>query len=133
MVDGVYEPATMKISTWKKDMSITAEFADDVGCATPLFALTQPADTEAMGLGVQEIAAVFEVLKKTIVTDPKFGTRKRRSGLFKSVNLRLQWPETEDTRAFDTALHQRLLWISGDPAARGLHKFGGQVGGVIIT
>lgn len=46
-------------------------------CATPLFTLTQPADTEAMGLGVQEIAAVFEVLKKTIVTNPKSGTRKR--------------------------------------------------------
>jgi 3-hydroxyisobutyrate dehydrogenase/glyoxylate/succinic semialdehyde reductase len=75
MVDGVYEPATMAVSTWKKDMSITAEFADDVGCATPM--LTQPADTEAMGLGVQEIAALPEVLKKTIVTHPKSGTRKR--------------------------------------------------------
>ncbi|WP_291555984.1 hypothetical protein [Bradyrhizobium sp.] len=51
--------------------------AGGTGCPTPLFTLTQPADTEAMGLGVQEIAAVFEVLKKTIVTDPKSGTRKR--------------------------------------------------------
>ena len=100
-----------------------------MGCPTPLFTLTQPADTEAMGLGVQEIAAVFEVLKKTIVTDPKSGT----SGLFKSIDLRLQWPEPEDTRAFDTALHQRLLWISGGPAARGFHKLGSQVGGVVIT
>src|SRR5262249_9098593 len=33
MVEGVYEPATMKVSTWKKDMAIIAEFADDVGCA----------------------------------------------------------------------------------------------------
>ena len=41
--------------------------------------------------------------------------------------------ETEDTRVFDTALHQRLLWISGGPAARGFHKFGSQVGGVVIT
>ena len=29
MVEGVYEPATMKVSTWKKDMAIIAEFADE--------------------------------------------------------------------------------------------------------
>jgi 3-hydroxyisobutyrate dehydrogenase/glyoxylate/succinic semialdehyde reductase len=80
MVEGVYEPATMKVSTWKKDMAIIAEFADDVGCATPLFTLTQPVYTEAMamGLGDQDTAAVFEVLKKTIVTDPKAGARNRK-------------------------------------------------------
>ena len=78
MVKGVYEPATMKVSTWKKDMAIIAEFADEVGCETPLFTLTQPVYTEAMamGLGDQDTAAVFEVLKKTIVTDPKSGSRK---------------------------------------------------------
>jgi L-threonate 2-dehydrogenase len=73
MVEGVYEPATMKVSTWKKDMAIIAEFAEDVGCATPLFTLTQPVYTEAMamGLGDQDTAAVFEVLKKTIVGAPR--------------------------------------------------------------
>ena len=73
IVEGVYEPATMKVSTWKKDMAIIAEFADHVGCATPLFTLTQPVYTEAMamGLGDQDTAAVFEVLKKTIITEPK--------------------------------------------------------------
>jgi 3-hydroxyisobutyrate dehydrogenase/glyoxylate/succinic semialdehyde reductase len=77
MVDGVYEPATMKVSTWKKDMAIIAEFADDVGCETPMFTLTQPVYTEAMamGLGDQDTASVFEVLKKTIITDPKSGAR----------------------------------------------------------
>jgi 3-hydroxyisobutyrate dehydrogenase/glyoxylate/succinic semialdehyde reductase len=71
MVERVYEPATMKVSTWKKDMAIIAEFADDVGCETPLFTLTQPVYTQAMamGLGDQDTAAVFEVLKKTIVTE----------------------------------------------------------------
>jgi len=75
MVEGRYEPATMKVSTWKKDMAIIAEFADDVGCATPLFTLTQPVYTEAMamGLGDQDTAAVFEVLKKTIITEPLAG------------------------------------------------------------
>jgi putative dehydrogenase len=79
MVQGVYEPATMKVSTWKKDMAIIAEFADDVGCATPLFTLTQPvyAEAMAMGLGDQDTAAVFEVLKKTIVAPPKSGARNR--------------------------------------------------------
>jgi 3-hydroxyisobutyrate dehydrogenase/glyoxylate/succinic semialdehyde reductase len=73
MVEGVYEPATMKISIWKKDMAVIAEFADEVGCATPMFTLTQPvyAEALAMGLGDQDTAAVFEVLKKTIVTAPK--------------------------------------------------------------
>jgi len=72
MVERVYEPATMKVSTWKKDMAIIAEFADAVGCATPLFTLTQAVYTEAMamGLGEQDTAAVFEVLKKTIITNP---------------------------------------------------------------
>jgi L-threonate 2-dehydrogenase len=77
MVEGVYEPATMKVSTWKKDMTIIAEFADEVGCATPLFALTQPvyAQALAMGLGNQDTAAVFEVLKRTIVVPPKSAGR----------------------------------------------------------
>jgi putative dehydrogenase len=80
MVEGVYEPATMKVSTWKKDMAIIAEFADEVGCATPLFTLTQPIYTEAMamGLGNQDTAAVFEVLKKTIITAPKADARNRK-------------------------------------------------------
>ena len=75
MVEGVYEPATMKVLTWKKDMAIIAEFAAEVGCATPLFTLKQPvyAQAMAMGLGDQDTASVFEVLKKTIVTDPGSG------------------------------------------------------------
>ncbi len=75
MVEGIYEPATMKVSMWKKDMAIIAEFAADVGCETPLFTLTQPVYSEAMamGLGDQDTASVFEVLKKTIIKPPKSG------------------------------------------------------------
>jgi L-threonate 2-dehydrogenase len=71
MVERIYEPATMKVSTWKKDMTIIAEFAEDIGCATPLFTLTQPVYSKAlaMGLGDQDTASVFEVLKKTIVKE----------------------------------------------------------------
>lgn len=73
MVERVYEPATMKVSTWQKDMAVIAKFADELGCATPLFTLTQPvyAKAMAMGLGNQDTAAVFEVLKKTIITAPR--------------------------------------------------------------
>jgi len=73
MVERIYEPATMKVSTWKKDMAIIAEFAEDVGCATPLFTLTQPVYAEAMAMGLsdQDTASVFEVLKKTILKNPK--------------------------------------------------------------
>jgi L-threonate 2-dehydrogenase len=73
MVAGTYEPATMKVSTWQKDMAVIAEFAEDVGCATPMFTLTQPvyAEAMAMGLGDQDTAAVFEVLKKTNMKPPK--------------------------------------------------------------
>jgi len=73
MVEGKYEPATMKVSTWKKDMAIIAEFADDVGVETPMFTLTQAVYTQAMsmGLGDQDTASVFEVLKKSLVTTSK--------------------------------------------------------------
>ena len=65
MAKRCYEPATMRISTWKKDMAIIAEFASELGCETPLFTTTQPvyAQAMAMGLGDQDTAAVFEVLK----------------------------------------------------------------------
>jgi 3-hydroxyisobutyrate dehydrogenase-like beta-hydroxyacid dehydrogenase len=66
----------MKVSTWKKDMAIIAEFADDIGVETPMFTLTQPVYTQAMtmGLGDQDTAAVFEVLKRSIVKAPKSGS-----------------------------------------------------------
>jgi putative dehydrogenase len=65
MANRSYEPATMRISTWKKDMAIIAEFASELGCETPLFTTTQSvyAQAMAMGLGNQDTAAVFEVLK----------------------------------------------------------------------
>jgi L-threonate 2-dehydrogenase len=71
MVGRIYEPATMKVSMWKKDMAIIAEFADELGCATPLFTLTQPVYAAAMAMGFadQDTAAVYEVLKQTIITD----------------------------------------------------------------
>jgi 3-hydroxyisobutyrate dehydrogenase-like beta-hydroxyacid dehydrogenase len=73
MAEHVYEPATMRVSTWKKDMAIIGEFAEELGCETPLFTLTQPVYTQAMamGLGEQDTASVFEVLKTTNLASGK--------------------------------------------------------------
>ena len=64
MVANHYEPATMKVETWQKDMKIIAEFAAEVGAPTPLFHATAPIYSSAMaqGRGAQDTAAVFAVL-----------------------------------------------------------------------
>jgi 3-hydroxyisobutyrate dehydrogenase/glyoxylate/succinic semialdehyde reductase len=78
MVKGVYEPATMKVSIWEKDMEIIAEFARDLGCDIPLFSLTRPVydAAMAMGLGEQDTASVFEVLKNSVSKSLSAGRRK---------------------------------------------------------
>lgn len=65
MAAGTYTPATMRVSNWAKDMAIIAAFANDSGCETPLFTLTQPIYQKALarGLGDMDTAVVFEVLK----------------------------------------------------------------------
>jgi len=42
MVQGVYEPPTMKLSVWQKDMRLIKAFADETAAATPLFDATIP-------------------------------------------------------------------------------------------
>jgi 3-hydroxyisobutyrate dehydrogenase-like beta-hydroxyacid dehydrogenase len=66
MAAGVYEPATMRISTWQKDMSIISEFARAFGAPTPLLDATAPLYTQAYesGLGAQDTAAVCKVLER---------------------------------------------------------------------
>src|ERR1700680_481472 len=46
MVAGTYQPATMQVSTWQKDMAVIDQVATVCGCATPLFTLTQPRSEE---------------------------------------------------------------------------------------
>jgi putative dehydrogenase len=60
-----YTPATMRVSTWQKDMSIIGAFARDLGVTLPLFEASAPIYTTAMeaGLGDQDTAAVFAVLE----------------------------------------------------------------------
>jgi 3-hydroxyisobutyrate dehydrogenase-like beta-hydroxyacid dehydrogenase len=64
MVDKAYEPATMKLEIWQKDMKLIREFAEQIGVATPLFSASAPIYelAVAQGRGQQDTAAVFEVL-----------------------------------------------------------------------
>jgi L-threonate 2-dehydrogenase len=66
MVHDRYEPATMRLSTWQKDMSIIADFAEGLGVATPIFSATAPLYSKAlaMELGDQDTAAVCKVLEE---------------------------------------------------------------------
>ncbi len=61
-----FEPATMKLDVWQKDMALIAEFARQEGVPTPLFDATAPLYEEALadGRGHQDTAAVYSVLEK---------------------------------------------------------------------
>jgi 3-hydroxyisobutyrate dehydrogenase-like beta-hydroxyacid dehydrogenase len=61
-----YLPATMRSTTWQKDMTVIGEFAADVACPTPLFDLsgTLYKSALAMGRGAEDTAAVCAVLEK---------------------------------------------------------------------
>jgi putative dehydrogenase len=64
MAQTCYEPATMRVATWKKDMEIIGRFARELDCPTPLFLATEPIYAEALerGLGDKDTAAVFAIL-----------------------------------------------------------------------
>jgi 3-hydroxyisobutyrate dehydrogenase-like beta-hydroxyacid dehydrogenase len=66
MAENRFEPATMRVSTWQKDMAIIAAFAEELGVETPLFSTTAPVYDEAiaMGFGDQDTAAVCKVLER---------------------------------------------------------------------
>lgn len=61
-----YTPATMRVSTWQKDMDIIGAYARELAVTLPLFEASAPIYTSAMaaGLGDQDTAAVFAVLDK---------------------------------------------------------------------
>jgi len=66
MVKGRYDDATMKLGLWQKDMAVIAEFAQALGCPTPLFAATRPLYDAAMAAGHadRDTASVCAVLEK---------------------------------------------------------------------
>jgi 3-hydroxyisobutyrate dehydrogenase-like beta-hydroxyacid dehydrogenase len=65
MADNAYEPATMKMAVWQKDMAIITRFAAELGCPTPLLSATEPIYASAMALGHagHDTAAVCAVLE----------------------------------------------------------------------
>ena len=65
MVKGDYRNATMTLATWQKDVAIIAEFARQVGVATPLFSATAPIYAAAVTeRSDEDTAAVCAVLEK---------------------------------------------------------------------
>jgi L-threonate 2-dehydrogenase len=60
MVKGVYEPPTMKLDVWQKDMRLIKAFARETGTPTPLFDTTIPLYRAAIaeGHGQMDTAAV---------------------------------------------------------------------------
>jgi 3-hydroxyisobutyrate dehydrogenase-like beta-hydroxyacid dehydrogenase len=65
MVKDRYEDATMKVSTWQKDMHVIGDFAQRLGCPTPLLSATVPIYAAAMATGhaAHDTAAVCAVLE----------------------------------------------------------------------
>ncbi len=65
-IERKYEPASMKIALWQKDMQIISEMARSVHCPTPLLDTCHSVYTAAMamGLGEADTAATAEVLAR---------------------------------------------------------------------
>ena len=78
MVKNRYDPATMKVAIWQKDMKVIGEFAAALGAPTPLFAATRPVYDKAMANGhaAQDTAAVCAVLERQ--AGLRRGPRKKR-------------------------------------------------------
>jgi putative dehydrogenase len=64
MARTAYEPATMKMSIWQKDMDTIRDFARGLGVPTPLFDLTRPIYDRGLaeGRGEEDTASVFSVM-----------------------------------------------------------------------
>jgi 3-hydroxyisobutyrate dehydrogenase-like beta-hydroxyacid dehydrogenase len=66
MAANSYQPATMKIDIWKKDMDVIGAFLRDLGVDAPTFTATEAVyeAARAQGLGADDTAAVCAVLEK---------------------------------------------------------------------
>ncbi len=64
MIERQYEPATMKMVLWQKDMQVIGDMARELNCPTPLLDACRPLYTAALalGLGEADTAATAEVL-----------------------------------------------------------------------
>ena len=64
MAHVTYEPATMKMSIWQKDMDTIRDFARDLKVATPIFDATRPIYDQGLkqGRDNEDTASVFSVM-----------------------------------------------------------------------
>lgn len=71
MIEGRYEPATMKMDVYLKDLDLMMDHARDIRCPVPLMAASLPYYIAALAEGrdKQDTAALFAVLKG--MTAPK--------------------------------------------------------------
>ena len=65
MAERNYQPASMKMELWQKDMAIISQYATELGCPTPLLSATMPIYAAAMANGhaADDTAAVCAVLE----------------------------------------------------------------------
>jgi len=65
MAGGIYDPPSMKLNVWRKDMELISKFAEEIGAPTPLFSATAPLYATALtnGLGEKDTAAVCSALQ----------------------------------------------------------------------
>ena len=65
MAARTYQPASMRMEIWQKDMAIIGQFATELGCPTPLLSATLPIYAAAMAQGhaADDTAAVCAVLE----------------------------------------------------------------------
>jgi putative dehydrogenase len=66
MAEGNYLPASMRSTTWTKDLTVIGDFASALACPTPLFNLSASLHTAvlAMGHGAEDTAAVCAVYEE---------------------------------------------------------------------
>ncbi|MCP4924913.1 MAG: NAD(P)-dependent oxidoreductase [Gammaproteobacteria bacterium] len=68
MIRDEYEPATMKLDVWQKDLDLISEFATKYGVTTPLFSASSALYESALadGRGQQDTAAVCSVIRDMV-------------------------------------------------------------------
>ena len=81
MVNRSWDKATMKVSTWQKDMRLIGDLLEATATAAPLFAACIPVYNAAMALGhgPDDTAAVYSVLEHMMGASAKPGRKAARA------------------------------------------------------
>ena len=79
MVDRSWGEATMKVSTWQKDMKLINDMLTATDTPAPLFATCMPIYNAAMGLGhgADDTASVYSVLEHMMGRKPKAAAKAK--------------------------------------------------------